>query len=253
MIMATIRTTEWEIEGVNAVLFDKDGTIIDSHRYWGRIIERRARAILERYTIDPALFPRICMAMGWQVDLERLREEGPIAILSREEVIAILSRFLSGLGIASSEAVLAELFIREHTAFGSELYKYVNILPSVHEVIERFRACSVKIAVVTSDTVINTHKTLTHLGIDHLFDAVIGADSSKEQKTTGIPARMALDLLGVLPPDSVAIGDAPMDVLMAANGGMKACIGVSTGQIGLETLRRHTPYTIASLGELNIV
>jgi phosphoglycolate phosphatase len=253
MIMATIRTTKWEIRGVNAVLFDKDGTLIDSHRYWGRIIERRARAILKRYSIDPALFPEICLAMGWQADLKRLREEGPIAILSREEVIAILSRFLAGQGIVSSESVLAELFIREHTAFGSELYQYVHILPSVQECIERFRSCSVKIAVVTSDTVVNTYKTLTHLGIDRLFDAVIGADSSKEPKTTGIPARMALDQLGVAPSDSVAIGDAPMDVLMAANGAMKACIGVCTGQISLESLRRHTPYTIASLGELNII
>ena len=35
------------IKNIDTVLFDKDGTIIDSNIYWGEIIKRRSKKIIE--------------------------------------------------------------------------------------------------------------------------------------------------------------------------------------------------------------
>ena len=41
-------------------LFDKDGTFIDAHVYWGRIIELRIQAVMNFYQVDDKYFDELC-------------------------------------------------------------------------------------------------------------------------------------------------------------------------------------------------
>ena len=41
--MIKISSTDWEIDNIEAVLFDKDGTFIDLHFFWGKMTEMRAK------------------------------------------------------------------------------------------------------------------------------------------------------------------------------------------------------------------
>ncbi|HBA89131.1 MAG TPA: hypothetical protein DCZ75_14450 [Geobacter sp.] len=248
--MISLSGNGWRLDGVNCVLFDKDGTLVDSHIYWGRIIERRSRAIVRHYGLGGETFDPLCLAMGLDRPAGRLRPEGPIALVSREEVISVVRRELEAMGVEASEAALGELFVHEHKAFLPELFGYVSMLPGVRELLVRLKKLGVKTAVVTTDTVPNTRETLGYLGIDHLFDAVVGKESTKEPKTTGVPATLALQLLGLPREGAVCVGDAPMDLLMAKNGGLQAGIWVATGQIEGEELTQYSPYGVRSLHEL---
>jgi phosphoglycolate phosphatase len=248
--MATVRTATWELDGVEAVLFDKDGTLIDSHRYWGRIIEKRAAAIIRHYSLGPDLYEGLCSAMGFSLRDRTLLPDGPIALVSREEVIDAVHRFLLGRQVPSSTGVLADIFTREHTLFLPEMFEHIRLLPAVREILVGLRSQAVKLAVVTTDTIINTRETLRYLGIDGFFDAVIGKESTTQAKVTGGPAREALRMLHSRPEHTVSIGDAPMDLVMATNSGLKAGIGIATGQITLDRLKEYTPYVALSLGDL---
>jgi len=250
--MATVRSATWALEDVGAVLFDKDGTLIDSHRYWGRIIEKRAAAIISHYSLDPELYGDLCLAMGFSLQKRTLLPDGPIALVSREEVIEAVHRFLLGRQVPSSHETLADIFIREHTQFLPEMFEHIHLLPAVEETLDLLRSHGVKLAVVTTDATMNTHETLRHLGIDRFFSAVIGKESSKEAKVTGEPARAALRALEALPEHTVSIGDAPMDLIMATNSGLKAGIGIATGQITMDRLKEYTPYVALTLGDLAI-
>lgn len=250
--MVSITTANWRLDGICGVLFDKDGTLIDSHIYWGRIIERRASAIVAHFRLAEDIFGDLCRTMGFDVQKRRLLPEGPIALVTREEVISILEDFLVQKGVPESREVLATLFTQEHHAFLDELFQYVRLLPGVVEVLETLKRFQVKTAVVTTDTIRNTEETLAFLKIAHLFDAVIGKESTVEPKITGVPAIRALDVLGLVPGRVVCIGDAPVDLIMAQKSGLKAGIGMETGQITLDKLEVHSPFTAVSMHDLKI-
>ncbi|MEI7474775.1 MAG: HAD family hydrolase [bacterium] len=250
--MINISTNHWSIDSINAVLFDKDGTLIDSHKYWGRIIERRALALISKFHLDKALFSDICLTMGLCTDKWKLIKEGPIALVNREQVIKILADYLLKLNIQVSHNDIDEIFVREHNEFLNEIFDYIELLPDVIPLLKAIKAKSVKIAVVTSDSVKNTEETLKYLKIDNYFDLIIGKESTVEPKHTGIPALKAMELLKANNNETICIGDAPMDLIMAKNADLKAGIGITTGQIDYDELLEYSPYISTSLGDINI-
>jgi len=250
--MVSLGTSEWRLENIQGVLFDKDGTLTDSHIYWGRIIERRSHAILERYSLDELLFDDVCRAMGYSRDKRLLVPEGPIALVSREEVVETVVRFFGRRGVLVSAEELSGLFKNEHEAFLEEIDQYVRILPGVENVLQILRHVGAKMVVVTTDSVRNTEEILRFLEIDSFFDAVIGKESTIEPKVTGVPALLALKRTGLPAEAAISIGDAPMDMIMAVKSGLKAGVGLSTGQVPLDELRSYTRYCAMSMQDINI-
>jgi phosphoglycolate phosphatase len=249
---ASIKTDDWSIDRVEAVIFDKDGTLINHHLYWGEIIRRRADMVIKQYKLDETMFTLICSAMGLSLNDDRLLPDGPVGLVSRDGVIRALCSCLSKEGVETDEQIIDQLFIHVHDAFLPDIDKYIQLIPSAVEFIYALHHAGVKKAVVTSDTVQNTKATLMKLDIDKYFDVIIGKDSTSEVKISGIPALKALEILHVQPAMAVCIGDAPMDLIMGKSSGCKAGIGVTTGQVIAEILNQYTPYVIKSMMELKV-
>lgn len=250
--MSIIQTMNWKVSGIRGVLFDKDGTLIDSHVYWGRIINRRAKAIISLYALDPTELTGLAFAMGYDSQAGGLRPEGPIALVSREEVIAVVERYLVERGITTSAKELSALFSREHEAFLPEVPEYLRLLPGVPSILYDLKQNGARIAVVTTDTISNTQTMLEHFQLSEYVDVVVGKESTSEPKITGAPAIEAVRQLKLAVEDVVSVGDAPMDLIMAEKSGLKAGIGVASGQLGLDVLGEYSPYLAHSLTELLI-
>jgi len=249
--MIKISSHNWELNNITGIIFDKDGTLINSHIYWGRIIHYRTIKILEHYQLSKSLYSDISKAMGFCTVNKKLLPEGPIAILSREEVINFLNKYLNKLGINSDENAISKIFSIEHAAFNNDLKDYIKPLPGVINMLKQLKEKNIVMAIVTSDTIENTNKTLDILGLNNYFDLILGKDSTKESKKTGVPAIKAMKMLNILPENTVCIGDAPMDLLMAKNSNSYG-IGVSSGQLSIEALKKYSDFTVNSLEELTI-
>ena len=95
--MIRIKSNNFVLDSIKGVIFDKDGTITDSHRYWSKIIKMRAALIMNRNKINRKYYPDLCKSMGLNIQTNKLLPSGPIALKSREEVINNVLVFLKSI------------------------------------------------------------------------------------------------------------------------------------------------------------
>ena len=121
MVKIKSKKNNWIIDKVEAVFFDKDGTIIDSHFYWGRIIELRSKAIISKFKLHSSIHKNLCLTMGYSIDQKKLLKQGPIALVSRNEVIQIVLRFLSENNCEITFDEISDIFLEVHENFKKEI------------------------------------------------------------------------------------------------------------------------------------
>ncbi|KKQ40674.1 MAG: putative phosphatase [Candidatus Magasanikbacteria bacterium GW2011_GWA2_37_8] len=250
--MLNLAGVNWKIKDIKAVIFDKDGTIIDSHLYWGAIIKKRSRALIKEFGIDRMFYEDICLVMGYSLKEKKLLTHGPIALVSREKVIKILVNYFKTHSIKTSETVIANIFVNVHKDFLKVIYKYIKILPRAKNVLIKIKRSGVKTALITSDSTTNAEAIVSHLGLKKYFDLVTGRELAVQPKVSGVPAVKVCKILNVRPKDTVCVGDAPMDILMARKAKLKACIAVALGQTPYLELSKKTKYLIKNFTNLKI-
>ncbi|MBQ7287136.1 MAG: hypothetical protein IJW73_05180, partial [Candidatus Gastranaerophilales bacterium] len=81
--MITLKTKNWKIENIETVLFDKDGTLIDLHFFWGKMTELRCKEIINRFHLKKELFEQLCLFLGYDINLEKMLCNGITALYSR--------------------------------------------------------------------------------------------------------------------------------------------------------------------------
>jgi HAD superfamily hydrolase (TIGR01549 family) len=176
--------------------------------------------------------------------------DGITALYSRVKIIEIFRNNLEEFGINITEEELTEIFDIVSEEFYKEIDKYTKPIDSAIKFIKKLRSFDVKIGIVTSDSIDSTNLTIKNFGWENLFDVVIGRESTKETKESGIPTKLALEKLNSNPENTAMIGDAPMDYISAKNAGINRTILVATGQLTCEELHKTSEYVLKSLGEL---
>ena len=88
--MINLSTVDWVVENVETVLFDKDGTIIDLHYFWGKMTELRAEEIIRRYGLKRKALAEICCSLGYDLNSQKMFADGITALYSRSKIIEIL-------------------------------------------------------------------------------------------------------------------------------------------------------------------
>lgn len=251
--MVVLKTSNWQLENIETVLFDKDGTFIDLHYFWGKMTELRIKEIMRRYNLHDECFAELCLMLGYNVLTGKMLSNGITAMYSRSVIIEIFCKDLNNIGIPVIQKELEEVFDNVSKVFYLEMEKYTKPIDSAILFIRRLKENNIKVGIVTSDSLESTHLTLNHFNWTELFDVVIGRESTVETKESGVPVVLALEKLGAKPGTTVMVGDAPMDYHAAKNAGVKNAILVSTGQIERSELSHISPYTVELLSEIEII
>ena len=178
-------------DGLAAVLFDMDGTLLDSEKVWDV-----ALADLARY-LGGELSPQA-----------RRRMVG--SSLARS--IAIMH---DDLGI-DADPESSGCYLTERTA---ELFRTDLVWkPGARELLDEVRDAGVASALVTS-----THRRLTEIALDtigrHYFAATVCGDEVPHPKPAPDPYLIAAQLLDAPPSACVAIEDSPLGIAAAESAG----------------------------------
>lgn len=200
---------------IRAVLFDKDGTLVDSFGPW---LDREYE-LCRHLEADDSLLGAIGVH-GRQID--------PHGLLASGTVEAILGALYEGVGrpgprdafFARCQAFLAR---RE-----AEAPIRPGAFPGVPGLVEALRSRGCPLGVATSDSADATFDQLAALGWAEAFSVVLTGDRCLRPKPDPWMVAEFSRLTGV-PPDQVAVvGDTPADRAMALGAGARF-YGVLTG------------------------
>ena len=248
--MINLKSKDWVLENIETVIFDKDGTFIDLHFFWGKMTEKRAEKVSEVFGLQENFFEKICEFLGYDVYSKKMLSDGITALYSRVKIIESFRCKLEEIGVSTTEEKITEIFDEVSEEFYKEINNYIKPIEEAIEFIKKLHSMGVKLGVVTSDSLESTKLTLKNFGWDYLFQSVIGRESSCETKESGIPTKLALSELSAKPETTIMVGDAPMDYISAKNAGINKTILLATGQVGVNELKKNTPYVLESLKEL---
>lgn len=248
--MINLKTEKFCIENIDTVLFDKDGTFIDLHYFWGKMTELRAKEIVKQFNLSQDFIAKLCLFLGYDINTGKMLKDGITALYSRSKIIEIFQQDLSNLNIKITQEELANIFDEVSEQFYKEMVKYTKPISNAIEFIKKLYDSGVKLGIVTSDSIESTKLTLKHFDWEYLFGSVVGRECSSQTKESGALTQIALTQLNANPQTTLMIGDAPMDYISAKNAGIDNVILVATGQLSKEELLNTTFYTVNSLEEL---
>jgi pyrophosphatase PpaX len=103
--------------------------------------------------------------------------------------------------------------------------------------IRGFAAAGHPMALVTSKADWLATRALVHVGLDEAIPVVVGCDSCTRHKPHPEPVERALALLGASPADSIFVGDSPHDVESGRAAGVHT-VGVTWGAFTRDEMAR---------------
>ena len=127
---------------------------------------------------------------------------------------------------------------REHNLANHDAM--VRPYPGVQRAVSALHRSGARLAIVTSKAREGAERGLRRCGFDGMFDALVGADEVERHKPDPEPVRRALDLLGASRKGAVFVGDSPHDLVAGREAGV-ATAAVAWGPFSHSVLARHTP------------
>lgn len=204
---------------VHAVLFDLDGTLIDTNELiiqtFQTVLDERFPGKYSRETILPFLGPPL---------YETFQQVDPTQV---DDLIDAYRKWN----------------MENHDAM-------VQAFPGVVETLENLHARGIKLAIVSTKRNEMIERALNLMNVRQYFTAVIGLDDVKNAKPDPEPVQLALSKLEVEPEHALMVGDNFHDIVAARAAGVDS-VAVAWSIKGLDYLMAFEPvYAIHDMSEL---
>lgn len=179
---------------INTVLFDFDGTIMDTNS-----------VILQ----------------SWQHTFRtvegRERPEEDIICTFGEPLYITMEKLLPQIEVEEGVQIYRSFHYDNFT-------ELISIFPGILELLAELKSRGVKTGIVTSRLRHTTEIGLRKYDLEQYFDAIITCDDTDKHKPDPEPVNIALERLGAKPEETVMVGDSMFDILCAKNAGVKAAL-----------------------------
>lgn len=211
------------LDGIDLIVFDKDGTLIEFHLMWGGWVDQLARR-LEAATGLPlrqGLYP----LLGVEETSGLVLAHGLMAATPMRRIREVVEAYVAEAGAGRAAAAAAV----EGAWHAPDPVALAQPVTDLHALLRRLRSRVPTFAVATSDDRGPTERTLVALGVAAEFAAMSCADDGRPTKPAPDPVLHLCAELGVPPARTAVVGDAPADLRMARAAGAARVIAVLTG------------------------
>lgn len=179
-----------------AVLFDYDGTIVDSNPVIVASWQHMAKKFI-----------------GHEIPEDILRKTFGLLLMDGFKVIA------NEYGLPSDEKTLHEMDVTYSSYQKEHIVGGYPVFPGMIELIKDLHRAGVKLGIVTSRRMKSVHEGLEDYGIKDCFSFVVCAETTNIHKPNGYPAKLCCEKLLVDPKDAVMVGDSKYDIACGNNAG----------------------------------
>ena len=209
------------LEEKNVLLFDLDGTLVDSGPDLALAVNRTLKE-LNKTTFDQDTIHH-WVGNGAKVLIERALS-----------------------GSSTIDKQLEESLVQEALAIFLKHYQQCLCIESVlyddvQQGLFTLKAAGFRLAIITNKPAIFIQPILTGLGIDNVFELLIGGDTLAEKKPHPAPLYYALEQLNVTAEQCVMIGDSKNDILAAKAANIDS-IGLTYGYNYGEDINQYKPH-----------
>ena len=194
-----------------AVLFDLDGTLVDSYAALAEAVNHARRT----HGLDPLPEGRIREFVG--DGIERLLQRA----FERTDVPATV--------LEAFEARYDEVWCRES-----------RILAGVEATMQALADLGVEMAVCTNKTTVFSRKILDFLGLSRHLRGIVGPDVAGARKPDARHLLYTLGTVDASAGETLFVGDMPIDIRAARNSGLDVAV-VTTGSSTREELMASEP------------
>lgn len=226
---------------IKAILFDKDGTLIDYHQSWGPTNRRAAKIAAAG---DLALEKRFLAIGGVDSATGLTKADSLFASANTEEISQAWVRAGSRYPMRALTQTLDALF---QTAA-----RYAVPVCDLHALFKALREQAIAIGIASSDSETSIKLMLEVFGISDFVSFVAGYDSGYGWKPDPGMLLQFATVVGVPVGEIAVIGDNLHDMAMAKAGGAGLRVGVLTGTGTLETLAPAADMCLPSIADLNL-
>jgi phosphoglycolate phosphatase len=227
------------LAGVRAVLFDKDGTLLDYWRTWVPI--NRAIAAYASGG-DQALFERILATGGHDPATDQVAAGSLFAGAGFDGIVAHVARVAGTRAPRDLRARVARLF-QEGGAANAVL------IDGAREAMVALRARGLILGIATNDTAAGLEASLGRFDVIRLCSFTCGCDSGHGAKPAPGMVRAFSAAIG-LPPSAIAVvGDSTHDLEMAQVAGAVR-VAVLSGTSGRDDLAADADLILQSVRDL---
>lgn len=171
---------------VKAVLFDLDGTLVDSL---------------------PELYHGVHTVLS-DMGLKAPSQEAVGAMIGRG-ILVLVQRLCAALGIAVETEQGRDLFDRLLKAWSESGGRHMAFYPGVIEGVEQLKDKGIRVALVTNKQRSLTVEFLQSRGLESLFDTVVAGDDCPNNKPAPDMLIRAMTEMNVCASETVMVGDSP--------------------------------------------
>jgi phosphoglycolate phosphatase len=199
---------------IDALLFDKDGTLFDFRVSWGRW----ASGFLVGLARDPDHASRLGQAIGFDAATQGFAPDSPVIAATAADIAAALLPHLPGMTLPG----LTDLI--DDTAGSAPMSEAVPLRP----LLTQLRGRGLRLGVATNDSEAPARQHLSAHGITDLFDFIAGYDSGHGAKPGPGMCLAFADACGLVPGRVAMVGDSCHDLQAGRAAGMRT-VAVLTG------------------------
>jgi phosphoglycolate phosphatase len=229
-----------DIMPIRAILFDKDGTLVDFDRTWGPAVG----AVLQHLACgDDALYRKLCAVTGL-VDGARFLPDSPF-IDGPTSVFAgcwatVLGRPADAPFLKEIDRLLCEATTARLAAIGDP-----------KAVLAELAGRGYRLGLITNDAEATARAHARKLGLEPMLAFIAGYDSGFGAKPAPGPVLAFAAAIGVSTSEIVVVGDTALDVVTARAAGAKAVVVLSGPRSADDLQQAKADAVIASIAQLS--
>ena len=225
----------------DAVIFDKDGTLLDFDAYWVGVSINAIEDTLEWAKDGVTSVSEVLEAFGVHNGVTDI--EGTLCKGTYDELVDITYEIMNKNGYNGDRDGVA-MVLRASFKSNSDKGAIKPTCENLVDVLTELKKQGKRLAVVTTDTPVITAKCLEALGISELFDKIYTDDGVTPTKPTPFCVNDFCSTFGIERERVVMVGDTMTDMKFAKNAGIPA-IGIAKSEGNAKILAPHA-YAVIS-------